>query len=69
MCDIQGVLIPSEQGKCSNSGGAADSDRHEVLIPSEQGKCSNKLKTKLKTKLLSLNPFGTGKVFKHRGMA
>ena len=35
-----------------------------VLIPSEQGKCSNRLGYQFLKLEVSLNPFGTGKVFK-----
>ena len=36
-----------------------------VLIPSEQGKCSNGGGGVFKNYYKRLNPFGTGKVFKH----
>ena len=36
----------------------------DVLIPSEQGKCSNRAVYVEESLVASLNPFGTGKVFK-----
>ena len=59
------VLIPSEQGKCSNLDSSYTDYRSRCLNPFGTGKVFKQLRQVGCVCSKGLNPFGTGKVFKH----